>query len=59
LKLFDFPKEVQEQIDLLIKLVYFEDDQIMPIEIRDLVGAGGNQSRSSSNNPLGNLGGLE
>ncbi len=39
LKLFDMP-EVQAQIDMIIKLVYFEDQAFENIEIKDLVEAG-------------------
>jgi hypothetical protein len=33
----DYPPEVQSQIDLMIKLIYFEDPEFYPVEIKDLV----------------------
>lgn len=51
LRLFDFP-EVQAQIDMLIKLIYFEDQAFEPVEIRDLVQGAVERQESG-------LGGLE
>lgn len=51
LRLFDFP-EVQAQVDMLIKLIYFEDPAFEQIEIRDLVEGGSERQESG-------LGGLE
>jgi hypothetical protein len=39
LKTFSHPQEVQHQIDMLIKLIYFEDEGFLPVDIRDLVDA--------------------
>jgi hypothetical protein len=30
---------VQTQLDLIIKLIYFEDEGFLPVDIRDLVEA--------------------
>lgn len=48
---------MQAQIDMLIKLVYFEDEAFEKILIKDLIEI--EQAPSGGGGMLGNLGGLE
>ena len=48
---------MQAQIDMLIKLVYFEDQAFEKILIKDLIEI--EQAPSGGGGMLGNLGGLE
>jgi len=48
---------VQTQLDLIIKLIYFEDEGFLPVDIRDLVEA--LESQAGRGMPSGMLGGIE
>lgn len=39
LKQFQYPTEVQTQIDMIVKLIYFEEEGFLSVDIRDLVEA--------------------
>lgn len=45
---FDYGLEVQNQIDAIVKLVYFEDEGFLEVDIRDLIECSSQVQRGMS-----------